>query len=204
MKLVLWSGGLDSTAILLYFLKENIPFETLYISLENNEKKVKEELLARRKILKALQDYYGVKITDRTINVPSVKFKKNLAVQPILWLFGMVQCTHENIKNICLGYVRKDDFWYIKHSFERAYYHLNCLDIDGRNFPSLYYPFEWYDREDLVDKYYLDDIGSCIFPMIWVCENPDEKNIPCKKCSPCVRFKGVHKYFKKKVKKYGK
>ena len=202
MQLVLWSGGLDSTAILLYYLKENIPFETVYIHVENNKVKAKEEKKARKKILKALEDYYKIKITDYEVKLGIANFKyKNTFAQPLLWMFGIMQSIHGKYDNVNLGYVKEDCFWHIKHNFEESYWHLKrVMDNHFEKLPLLSYPFEWYSKNHLIDQYYSNDIGKYIFPMIWVCESSKEPSVQCGKCEPCKRFKEVNKYFKRKKK----
>ena len=200
MHLVLWSGGLDSTAILLYYLKEKIPFETVYINLDNNRVKAKEEKKARKKILKALENYYAVKITDHEVKFSSINFShKHTLAQPLIWMFGLLQVIHENIDTVNLGYVEGDCFWHIKHNFERAFWHLKrVMDNKFKKFPTLHYPFEWFGKKDLVDYHYSDEIGKYVFGMLWVCEDVMEDSSQCGKCTPCTRFKEIDKYFKKK------
>ena len=202
MQLVLWSGGLDSTAILLYYLKENIPFETVYISVENNKIKAREEKKARKKIMNALQNYYGVNITDHEVKMGVIDFKYDKPMaQPLLWMFGIIQSIHGKYDCVNLGYVMGDGFWHIRHNFERAYWHLKrVMDNHFKSLPNLHYPFEWTDKNELTRLYYSDDIGKYIFPMIWVCESSEEPSIQCGKCEPCKRFKDVNKYFKRKKK----
>ena len=201
MQLVLWSGGLDSTAIILHYLKKNIPFETVYMNLENNSDKVREEKRTRKKIMKALEHHYKVKITDYEIKLatPNFKYDKPLAAQPLLWMFGIMQSIHGKYDNVNLGYLREDCFWHIKHNFEEAYWHLKrVLDNNFEKLPLLHYPLEWHTKNGVIDQYYSDEIGKYIFPMIWVCEHVTEPSIQCGKCAPCERFKDVKKYFKRK------
>lgn len=202
MKLVLWSGGLDSTAILLYYLKEKEPFETAYITLENNKAKAKQEKKARKKILKALEHHYGVKITDREIKISSVSFRHDpVMAQPLVWMFGLLQLIHSKVDGVAMGYVKEDCFWHIKHNFTRAWWHLRVImDNNFDCLPNIVYPFEWYTKKDLIDQFYSNDIGKYVFDMIWVCEDVTDDKKQCGKCEPCKRFKKVKKYFGRKKK----
>jgi hypothetical protein len=126
MKLIVWSGGLDSTALILKCLEENTPFETLYIKTKNlNEHKVECELEARQRIKHILCEKHKFIWKDRVVNIgtfDTVESRVYPISQPYLWCYGAIRGIDRNTSEIWFGYIRYDSFWHCRPRFEKAYY----------------------------------------------------------------------------------
>lgn len=208
-KLLVWSGGMDSTSILLDCVRHKIPIETLYIELKNNERKVKIEKHRRDIIKSIINDTYNINITDTTVVIGEVKPANSTIVslwQPVLWLHGIIASitTDANYESIIFGYIRGDDFWHIRTKFESAYKNMWGIMVPDRQhefiMPNLEFPIEWYTKEGVVDFYLADSFGREVFKYVWTCEYPssDEFN-ECGTCLPCVHIKPAREHFDKVV-----
>ncbi len=181
-KLIIWSGGFDSTALLLECFKNRIDFDTAYINLKNNESKVVCEKLARNKFKENFKDLFSKDYKDYEFGPIDIYFKGDLTNpwQPILWLLGYISGYKYDFKElydeIWFGYIQQDDFWHFKENFLSVYktfcYHWMINDIP------LKFPFEWVNKDDLYSKYYKSFVNSNdsklkkILYDIWTCENP--------------------------------
>jgi hypothetical protein len=116
----------------------------------------------------------------------------------------VIQNIHNEVdyQNILMGYVQKDDFWHIRREFEAAYKNLQFMVnphvdeyFDNHNnikWPVLSYPFEWRDKQSIINWLANDRVGSLILKQIWFCEQADSHKFiaePCGYCVPCTAWK---------------
>jgi 7-cyano-7-deazaguanine synthase in queuosine biosynthesis len=208
--LLIWSGGLDSTAILLDNIRKGIHVDLCYIDIENNSPKSEAELGAREIIKTIIKNKYYPKYFynsyERRLNHGLINCG-SLAnfFQPALWITSLIYGYNKdwNYQSIVFGYIKGDCFWHIKHEFESLYKlfpKLVCLD--EFKWPDLNYPLEWFTKEQILNDYYLiDDMGKEILNYIWTCEKPNRKGFdydnrnenlaltPCESCEPCKKLK---------------
>lgn len=200
--LIVWSGGLDSTALVLDALHNKESFYTMYINLGNNKEKSKMEREARQKIIELfIGGAYGVRLEDIIVEQPSVLTSYAIFKQTLIWLAGIVAALDsKKISEVRMGYVEYDSFWHIKTEFVNAYESLYKLcHPELEIIPLLKFPLEWKTKEEIVKKYYLDKELGKLLDMVWVCEDPKNKKMPfkaCKKCSPCRHFHQAIEYNK--------
>jgi 7-cyano-7-deazaguanine synthase in queuosine biosynthesis len=204
---VVWSGGLDSTAILLDYARDKKPLVTVYFRLENNEHKTNFEE-SRRNVIKSLLKEQNYEFKDRTIYIPAIRGGSSILYrnpQPSLWASHLVMGLQEqdSFEKILFVYVRCDDFWHYKESVIKVFNGMWELCVSGldKDVPKLSFPLEWLSKEDLIEtRYLIDPLGREVFDHVWTCEDPSkEKNTgmytECEKCHACEVFKPLRVMF---------
>jgi 7-cyano-7-deazaguanine synthase in queuosine biosynthesis len=199
--LISWSGGVDSTANVINYFANSIPFETVYIKLPNNDKQQKYELKARTRILKELTKLFGnYHIKDTVIDFVGVLQDRNILVQPYIWATALsynIDMTKYN--SLVFGYIKEDDFWHIKAEFETVIHASHKLLLSDGKVPELTFPLEWLDKSTIIEKYYnYDKEVKKILDMTYYCEG---STISCGKCNKCNEFKTANNIAKKITKK---
>jgi hypothetical protein len=194
-KLIVWSGGYDSTALLISEgFQKNEKFDTCYCALPNNEEQQEREMKARIKILSTLKERYPKhKHCDDYLfeYVCILRHKSNGGVslpQPYVWATTLAWNINVDIHhNVYMGYVTGDCFWHIKHEFEQVVkWSLRLLNTDPKNKINLIYPFEWYNKKFLSDQIYnIDNLNELLYN-IEVCEYQKKCGV-VKVCSSCKR-----------------
>jgi len=196
-KLIVWSGGFDSTALIIKALQENEPFDIIYIKLENNDIKNKIELNTRNKIKKLLSPFMD-NVSD-AIPITLILKSYPYLPQPMSWVFGISIyiadiLRHKNrmfdYSEIEMGYIKNDDFWHISNQFKNSYYSLLSMDlIDKKDIPKLSFPIEWYKKEDLYYNFYSkNDLYKNVMNLTWTCEKPKlvkKFYVECGQCNTC-------------------
>lgn len=184
--LVLWSGGLDSTALVIDLLHKG-DIDVMYVDLWNNYYLQKHEKKAVTK-LKAIIADSGVKgriVEEHTFGYHSFYPTKNVYAQPALWLSAAVYLADpKHHSGVYIAYVSHDDAWHFKREITDAYDALNNLVCDGVKVP-LEFPYEWMSKKQLLDNmkdfvYYTE-----VTNLIRYCES--EQKEPCGECNSCKR-----------------
>lgn len=193
--LIVWSGGLDSTALVLDAISNKERFHALYVDLENNKIKSKLEKKAREDIIQVVGAEHFV--SDITVYQPNVISYSGNKQAPI-WLAGIVCAIDpETVSEVRMGYVEYDQFWHIKTEFVNAYNSMFRLCFPENNdVIPLKFPLEWETKEGIIKKYYSGEFDK-LLSLIWVCEWPKNKKAPhkpCNKCHPCARFNQALNY----------
>jgi len=205
MDLIVWSGGFDSTAIVLEYIRQQKEFQTVYIQIDNNKDKMMFEE-SRRNTIRSL---LPLEFRDKLI--PSLTYldvDRHIIHQSFHWLnmlfYGISTC--DCFDNIAFGYVRGDDFWHKRHDFEKTFEHIwnLCCKDNCMKQPNLIYPLEWLNKEDILTKCYLNDsMGREIFEYTWTCEIPQLKDgiyESCNECNSCNNFKKIKDLYDEKFK----
>lgn len=199
--LLLWSGGLDSTACLLHTIKNHPDWEleTLYVNLGNNKDKATKEVESRNKIKTVIQDYYKRTFSDYTITVESVLLPWKIdppkaSMQPYLWIMGLLMHLANqgySYDKLIFGYIREDDFWHFKTNFQEIVLNGQEMAFNHRN-TQFEYPLEWYTKYEVYNDFMKED--RIIRDMTWTCENPINSNGKieiCGYCKPCKVFRDI-------------
>jgi len=186
--LIPWSGGLDSTALVISAYSHNIPFDTCFFKINNNVQLQIEELKARKKILKYLKKQHSMQphISDvisniNAINVPS---DAQLLLPALLIATLLMTVNLKLYSEIQFGYIKGDDFWHVKEHFEKMFYS-GFKMTRSAEIPKITYPFEWHKKDQIKRDYYSGEYET-IFNKIWFCEKPENRT-PCEKCTSCIR-----------------
>lgn len=201
-----WSGGLDSTALLIHAINDNNVnnIHTISFGLENNYEQIKAEKKSRKRIRKQLKKHYKkhynsyfAKWTEKVYyNIPyiNIRNKRNVIIQPLLWSSILPCLIDPDIISsdieIWMGYIQNDIFWHVKKEFEIIFQ--NACKLMNINV-ILKYPLEWYHKEDIIKYYYLD--YPDIFKLISSCERGKDWNF-CN-CEKCEKMKKLSKYLEK-------
>jgi len=186
-KLVVWSGGRDSTLLLTETAYE---FSTEKYSIIAysfvmdflNDNKIKAERKARDNYLKWARKA-GYNIEHREI---SVSFSKNPLdqgwAQGLSW-FSFIVPFIPNNSDVYFGYVQGDGIWLAVNRFHDAYYYLKF--IGDKKDTMIHFPYAIKKKWEIIAG--LQNYGvpeDCV----WTCEVPikrKNKILPCGKCNPC-------------------
>lgn len=189
LPLIVWSGGVDSTANVISCFSNKIPFETIYIKLPNNEKQQKNELRARKRLTKKLTELFGnYLIKDTEIDFVGVLTANNKFTQPYVWATSMsYNVDFHNYSSLVFGYIKTDDFWHVRHDFETVIHASHKLLLADGEVPLIEYPLEWYNKTDVIAKYYKYDKNVIdVLDLTSYCDSGKAK--PCGKCGKCIEF----------------
>lgn len=183
MKTIIWSGGYDSTALILRSIRNREDFRTLSFTLGNNVDQSRREDQARRDIAAIIRQspenshYWG---SHENIEIPSlIKARNVVTVQPILWTMYSALAYDGDIE---FGYVRGDDVWHHRERLLTGMETLMNTIRDGQSSVRFVYPFEWETKHDLL---FLYDGFEALMPLISTVEEGNDHWLvaKCKKGS---------------------
>lgn len=189
--LILFSGGLDSTALVYRRLQEG-PCDVMYADGGQSVFKIQAELKARRKIIEYLNTVCPYKVRqdyriDQHVSLassPDLRYS-----QPAAWLFiALMIADPSKHSSVQVGYVYDDGgFCRWLPNIERAWVELQSFSRWGGPIP-LEFPLI-----DIPKVQLLAAIDPELINMIWVCEQPkyDEPTKQCGKCGPCRKALAV-------------
>lgn len=196
-----WSGGADSTYLLLQNLLCGHSVTTTYVQILNNRKKVDREIDARNLLADDISifcDYFKcpkpIHLPDHEINIVGESFGDCPAPQQIIYAmfalligrgFDEIQIAVVNGDSMCGSPLNKDFVEVYRSNFHRR-------------FPNVTYPIEEVSKETiyLTLQGYDKLLGTNFVKHITVCEKTDE---PCgneKECHPCQTQYEVFKRLK--------
>lgn len=183
MAMLLWSGGCDSTALLVQMLRREIPVDdpwklsTIAISHSAVNQRDRERQ-ARREIIAALKarghNWKHVEVTIRNRSI-----YPGGCMQAAIWMPTAITSLYDD-ENLYAGYVRYDDVFHYRHTLLACFQHLSDLcNKTGK----LVFPYEWTTKDEVVailKKHRL--LKKC-----WYCENVPKSGRPCGECGSCKR-----------------
>ena len=191
-KLILWSGGYDSTILLLHAEKvEKKYYDILTIETENNSRKNIKEAEAREKILDIIKPEFMMNHFQYKINAVS-KTTSNYPI-PSMYLNVIMHHIQSNHSAIQFGAIGTDtSFLLRKHLFLKAYDYLFALGEYGFEKPKMEFPLIEQDKTRLIyDWFYKAEEYIPIREHIWTCEMVDEDMTACGKCHKCIEEKRI-------------
>jgi len=156
--IIVWSGGFDSTAVLLSAGADAATFDKITVisgDLANaNPDCSEQDRTARKNITETLHtikpfDRYNF-TTATEINISEVGEGSG---QSETWAFMASEAvsSEDTYTEIRFGYIRHDDFWHFRPNFENAIY--NLCEMTGKHKPTIYYPYEWSLKRDILPIY---------------------------------------------------
>lgn len=185
IKIVIWSGGMDSTLLVYELAKKG--YNVWAYSFSNgaiSRRKEKKEAQARKKFLRF------AKSENLTIHHRRIKTKANVGISSIGYSYqGVSLCSvmpyFTNRRDVVFGFVKKDCFWQCSSDFTRAFY--SMARVFEYKSIKLSFPWKNFNKMQLGKRFIKSGI-----PMdcIWVCEKPKKRGngfIKCGKCLPCRR-----------------
>ncbi len=178
---VVWSGGCDSTLLLVEMAADATLANPLYaVSFTTDhigEGKSAKELEARKKIKSKLsgKPIEYIEIKTQVEGIPYVGGRQGLS-QPPLWLGSLLPFMFDDSR-LCFGYIVTDHFWHYRSHFESMFDSL--AKIAGRERLSFYFPYEWNTKVEILKR--LKEEG--FYDLCWWCENPDYADKVTKICN---------------------
>jgi 7-cyano-7-deazaguanine synthase in queuosine biosynthesis len=206
--LVLFSGGIDSTYLVQWYLENGNSVDTLYVHASQHQDKVIKEMHARVQLFKKFTEIYApadaydrrtdvIKDFEHNLDEQFVKTVDYAMVQPISWLMAaLIRFDHRIHSELAIGYLLGDqapafyseivyawnNLWVVLHGRTKA--------IPPIRFPLLDGGLTKYDVMKRIDKR--------LAAWTWVCEMPrtrdggESDNLPvheaiyaCNSCKPC-------------------
>lgn len=192
---MLWSGGLDSTAMLIKYLRDGYEVEALYVVVENNDTKVKTELEAIRKLIPIIRERHGDFSFDKIATVHIHRgHEGNMRIkQALIWLFGLLNTELAGFNEVAIGYVIGDVAISYIPDLQRTWQSFNALMINltDDRIPPLVFPVSKLQKDELKRFYITDEMYSHIVS----CEIPTPAGGSCGHCEACktrARVFGEH------------
>ena len=202
--LYVWSGGLDSTYILLSNIFNQDPFDTIYVELENNEYKTKQEINCRKEMIDIIYATNNLAWTDYYVKIPASEPVGSLTngCQAFFWIYGIFKRLSEydlkEYHSIQIGYVNTDGT--VKegrhHKQRDLYYAIAKLFMERKDIPDLIYPLQTVDKLYICQYMNQSILGRKLFRKVWYCEGIKDTGKPCKECVPCKRHAETLKQYK--------
>lgn len=185
---VLWSGGMDSTA-LLYALAKTFstrknPIYAISILADCVVSGQKERWFRKqqKKIFKKEKlniKYINIEIKNAYGNYNRENARMPM-LQPLLWLSSLVQLLkYNNNAQILFAYVREDDIWHRIAEFKRIFSTFKLFAYNDRL--ELKFPLEWVRKQEVIK--FLEKHN--LLRYVTFCEEESYK--PCGACPSCKR-----------------
>jgi len=190
-KLVVWSGGLDSTLLLHNLAKnssEKWPIQTFsFIPDFIDQLKLEKEQEVRKNYLRYAESL-GYHIKPHTIKISSSTYPTDGWSQQKSWFSFILPYIPDNCE-VNFGYVMGDCVWLAVSNFYKIFQEFKYLgSFENSN---LKFPFAFEEKWEVWQKFLEAEIPLDCF---WTCEKPRrirKKIVPCGKCEPCMHLKSA-------------
>ena len=176
---VLWTGGFDSTCLILYMHNNNIPYIPIYILNVDNRKNSKSEL----NIINKITNKYklippvivdNIKLSNEILDKANYLYKLGFGNKPIHQYVYIAQYLQDNNIKGHVGIVKNDKLekdLLLNNSYINDFY---------KNFIFL---FKNKTKEELLQLFHKD---KEILDLTISCWNLDIYNNKCNRCKPCI------------------
>ena len=186
-RLILWSGGCDSTLVLLWALQaKNAQIRTISFTHPQLGANL-EQTAARAKLKKKLEKKYGT-FKSLEFSLGDGHVNQYGMVQPVMWITNAAMTLFKD-EDLLVGYIRGDDIWH--HRSEVLSIFNTCKKLSGKE-GELLFPLEWLDKNKVIGYLYEEGLLKDTF---W-CEHPKSIGQSCGECSSCK----IHSMYRKQVK----
>lgn len=182
--LLLWSGGLDSTFLLLCLLQDS---DVDVVSLDGGQARMKcvAESAAREKILAYLRkDFkHRVRVIESVAKVNIANCKNLTWSQPVPWLVGALGAIDASRhSSIQMAYIGGDQAVTQVAQLEQTWAGLQALSL--KQAVPIKLPFIHWSKCDILKAIPFD-----LYELTWTCENPSTEDEQCGHCRPCIDHK---------------
>jgi hypothetical protein len=188
---LLWSGGYDSTSLLVKLGKESSednPVHVIDCNYTNglNKNQYEAQKLAKIKILKILRSR-GYHIEEHQITVSIDGIAGANIIQPFWWITSALNVIPDD-SMLHLGYVSDDGFcsWGFKKEISEIFYS-GCA-IMGKKDVALLYDYKYVPKTIIIRN--IKKAG--LYDICWTCERPIKKGrkyVACNVCEKCQELK---------------
>lgn len=180
--LIAWSGGLDSTYMIQYYLEQGYTVDVVTCNLGNAwPTQMKREQAAIKKMMKG---YFKDKPV-RLLGSSHIKFDGNcfgtLALSQVpVWLFNLVTYLQHDHTEVAIGYVMNDDAMSYLDDVRAIWSAYSGLLF--RELPPIVFPLVKYKKTMIHDRLHID-----LRKHVTWCESP-EKEDQCGTCPSCKKM----------------
>ena len=213
MKVVLFSGGFDSTFVLYQIARDWIDGcnekywiddcneKLLVVSVKSNYsgKKTDREILARKNIIDYMKKEYPMinfEVVELGINHGEFRTgHRRSLTQPITWIDALITSTmfnmddNENI-DIYLSYINGDHA--LSHKEDVCNLIKSSFNILFREpIPqvNIHFPLQYTQKDSLIEQLLSSDIGKTLYSKATTCEDGFRDSDNCGRCIPCMHLK---------------
>lgn len=183
---VFWTGGLDSTAMVVNLLKDGYKVDAYYVNIKNNAFQTKLEKAAIKKLYSEIKkldfgEHLSLKgdLIDITVHQGSYNTQNGEPLLPMTFLAGISFIDTSKYDYFCMGYVSGDLFWTFREEFEKIY---NAIS-EYKTLPQLWFPIRRttkFHLKEMLETYKL-------FDFVQFCEYSKKA---CSYCDSCKRMIG--------------
>jgi len=190
--LLMFSGGLDSTAVFLQLLKRDRKIHVHHMNLRNAEKRARAEAPAVRNILKYMRNEIGKSVrgdfiySESTHEYPVYNDRFMWDSDIVSFMAGSICLSNPWIKYVALGFTKSDSNPGIGIRVERANKILGAFSANVTKI---------YPVRDLTKKQIFYAMPEDLRNLTWSCRMPkyiDGIAIPCDKCPTCEDIRNLH------------
>jgi 7-cyano-7-deazaguanine synthase in queuosine biosynthesis len=177
---VLWSGGVDSTALIIYLLGAGCRVTAGRITILNNEQQTRKEVAAIDKMAPIIRSFhpnftYTGSVSDICINGSG----NNVLLQQVP-MFLTVIYQLRDYDEFAMGYVMNDDAVSFVPDIINIY---NSYKPLVQNLPTITFPLL---KERKTDIYYA--LPESLKPLVVWCDSTCIDDAPCGHCHSCERM----------------
>lgn len=186
--LCLWSGGLDSTYMLMQYLAAGVKVETCYVNFRNNTQKTIREKQAIENIMKLLQSR-GYILKHSEIETEGAPGKMFAMMIPLLT--GLYTRCNSAQTHVAIGYCMSDDAISFLKEIKQVWKSYAALGVAGRSdgLPKLIFPLVQVSKHHMVKNLHTDELlNNELLEMVTWCENYIDEKDRCGECVPCKKM----------------
>lgn len=178
--LLSWSGGVDSTALIIQYLNKGYKVDALPVIMKNNVNKNIREKRARTALMKNYFKNYSVNLMISLTVAEFGSFGYLTLKQMPLWILGLVCALDSSHDEVAIGIVMNDDAVSCMEEIKALYYgYQGLVNIP---LPPLVFPLIKFKKEVLYEN-----IPVSIRKHLTWCENSEKEDM-CGVCIPCKRM----------------
>lgn len=182
---VLWSGGIDSTYLILRLLEDGFHVEAGYVNIRNNRLKTPMEKAALSKLAPAIREFFPSFKYEGVIYSASnnVGYQRGLKYKQLpYFLHAFLVAPHTDYR--ALGYVAGDSA--IKNLGNITALYNSYGQVYNGKMPELVFPIRKTTKAEIL-AYMEANYKGIIEECVW-CERPMGEHFkPCESCTPCRR-----------------
>ena len=183
--LLMFSGGLDSTAVFYKLIKENKSLYVHHMHLINKENRMEAESIAVKKVCDYMKQFGNFIYSESHHDLPA--FRKNFMWDSDLYNFmaGSICKSLSDVEFVALGMTKSDLSPSVS---DRANRGTKIFESFGSSAKKIYPIIEMTKKE--IYDYLPEDLRQ----LTWSCRTPIYENgtiLECNKCKTCREFRGI-------------
>ncbi len=198
MKVVIWSGGADSTLLLAQALATAMPRDRIAALTLRHPKlhppMVRAERVARENFKRWARkkgwsfQHHTVTVAEPHLTAPDGTGQYSLWASHLVIAAGSISHNHllgDAVADVEFGYIKRDDFWHIADRFVSAFNALAYLS-QFRIKPT--FPLEWYSKQLVINELHRYGVPRSSW---FSCQEPTKTGKACRTCVKCADVVGL-------------